>query len=83
MMPLIGPSNDQVKAIWQLGATLDNDACAFRRNILDVALDCGELRADYKFTSKEDTRTWAASLFSKNGFHAGLLLFGSIKAARQ
>jgi hypothetical protein len=80
MMPFASLSDDQIKAIRQLCAALDNDACALMRNILNMAFDRGELRTDQKLTSQEDARTWAAPLFSKNGFHVVDLLHGIIGA---
>jgi len=80
MMPFVGLSDDQIKAIRQLCAALHDDACAFTRNVLDVTIDRGELRTDQKIASQEDTRTWAAPLFSKNGVQVVLLLLDSIGA---
>ena len=79
-MPFVSLSDDQIKAVRQLCAALDNDACALMRDILNAAFDRGKLRTDQKLTSQEDARTRAAPLFSKDGFHVDLRLHGSIGA---
>jgi len=80
-MPFVSLSDDKIKTIRQLCTALHDDACTFTRNVLDVTFDRRELRTEQKFTSQEDARTSAAPLFRKNGFHLGLLMFGSIGAA--